>query len=172
MSGSGETGIRTGFKFRHPKGFEGSIPSSRTNPFDKPIATIYGPYVRAYPRSKRRRQLVVMFMDGSRTTITYARWLMIQHLGRRLEGGEHVDHINDDPLDDRVENLQILSQAENARKASFGRQSPLKGTHKGWTHGSMYAWQKKKCDCSECAQAKRAWYDKRNASRRKRSRCP
>lgn len=41
---------------------------------------------------------------------------MERHLGRRLEPHEHVDHINDDPTDDRIENLQIISQLENTLK--------------------------------------------------------
>lgn len=167
MRGSGETGKRTGFKFRHPQGFGGSIPPFRTNPFDKDIASVYGPYERDYTRSKRRRQLVVIFTDGTRTTITYARWLMVQHLGRRLGPDEHVDHVNDDPLDDRIDNLQILTRAENARKAGLGKPSPLKGVEKGWRHGTQYGWQKKKCGCPDCAVAKRAWQDARNAARRK-----
>jgi hypothetical protein len=36
--------------------------------------------------------------------------------GRVLEEFEHVDHINNDPLDDRIENLQILSLAQNNKK--------------------------------------------------------
>lgn len=36
----------------------------------------------------------------------------------------------------------------------------------GVTHGGWYAWQTKKCDCVECSEAKRAYYDKRNAARR------
>ena len=42
---------------------------------------------------------------------------METHLGRELEAWEQVDHINDDPTDNRIENLQILSYAENNRKA-------------------------------------------------------
>ena len=48
---------------------------------------------------------------------------METHLGRELEAWEQVDHINDDPTDNRLENLQILSQGENNKKATeaFGR---------------------------------------------------
>jgi hypothetical protein len=47
---------------------------------------------------------------------------MEQHLGRELESWEHIDHINDDCTDDRIENLQILSQAENSRKSAKGEE--------------------------------------------------
>lgn len=48
-----------------------------------------------------------------RTTMSYARYLMSVHLGRLLTKDEHVDHQNDNKLDDRVDNFQILTQAEN-----------------------------------------------------------
>lgn len=39
------------------------------------------------------------------------------HLGRVLNyPDETVDHINNDPMDNRIENLQILSRSENAKK--------------------------------------------------------
>jgi hypothetical protein len=43
---------------------------------------------------------------------------MEQHLGRKLEEWEQVDHINNDPTDDRIENYQLLTQQENNRKSA------------------------------------------------------
>ena len=37
---------------------------------------------------------------------------------------------------------------------------------RGWTHGSIYGWMKKKCRCAECVTGWRAWHDDRNARRR------
>jgi len=51
-----------------------------------------------------------------RTTVSYARYLMSVELGRCLLSEEHVDHIDDDRLNDTIDNLQILSPAENTRK--------------------------------------------------------
>jgi len=42
-----------------------------------------------------------------------ARVVMEKHLGRELLPTEHVHHINEDPTDDRVENLMVLSQSEH-----------------------------------------------------------
>jgi len=136
------------------------------NPYDKEIKKVYGPYMRSYPRGVSRRQVVICFEDGSRTTMSYSRWLMTQHLGRALGGGEHVDHENEDPQDDRIENLQLLSPGENAAKSNRSRPSPLKGVEKGWSHGTVYGWMKKKCSCGECSAAKRRWLDARNEARR------
>jgi hypothetical protein len=55
--------------------------------------------------------------DGVWTTISYPKALMEVHLGRVLNyPDETVDHINNDPMDNRIENLQILSCSENAKK--------------------------------------------------------
>lgn len=61
---------------------------------------------------------MAQLVNGSihRTTMSYARYLLSVHLGRRLGKDEHVDHINDDKTDDRVENFQILTPKENKEK--------------------------------------------------------
>jgi len=111
--------------------------------------------------------MVVKFSDGSTSSISHARWAMTQHLGRVLGADEHVDHVNEDPRDDRVGNLQLLSLAENSRKSQLGKVSPLRGKEKGWSHGTVYGWMKKRCKCAECQQAKSEWRDSRNVARRK-----
>jgi len=42
---------------------------------------------------------------------------MSVHLGRYLTDDEHVDHINEDKADDRMDNYQILTNAENTKKS-------------------------------------------------------
>ena len=41
------------------------------------------------------------------------RYIMAQHLGRPLRADEEVHHINHDPLDNRVENLVVMSRADH-----------------------------------------------------------
>jgi predicted RNA-binding Zn-ribbon protein involved in translation (DUF1610 family) len=53
-----------------------------------------------------------------RRTISYARYLMSVHIGRELSASEHVDHIDNNKMNDAIENLQIVSLHENNRKAS------------------------------------------------------
>lgn len=73
---------------------------------------IYGPY----KRKDGRKHVVIVYEDGSKTTKSYPRLLMENHLGRELLPEETVDHINHDFTDDRIENLQLLSFEENAKK--------------------------------------------------------
>lgn len=54
---------------------------------------------------------------GLKKTISYARYLLSVKEGRILERWEQADHINENPTDDSLENLQILTVAENNRKS-------------------------------------------------------
>lgn len=79
---------------------------------------VYGPYP---DRSQPGRLIMTLVSPTRRTTTPYPRYLMALKLGRLLTALEHVDHINDDRSDNRIENLQILTPAENHRK---GKEKP------------------------------------------------
>lgn len=69
-----------------------------------------------HSKEKRFYALLIHKYDKTRTTISYARYLMSVHIGRFLSKDEEVDHINEDKCDDRIENLQILSKSDNIKK--------------------------------------------------------
>lgn len=71
-----------------------------------------GPYTR-----KDNRKIISIKIGDSWRTISYPKYLMEEYLGRFLNDDETVDHINADFTDDRIENLQILTRAQNAAKA-------------------------------------------------------
>jgi len=75
---------------------------------------MYGPYT----RKDGRKHLCIVRADGSRQTLSYPRYLMQLHLGRALLPHEHVDHVNNDKLDNTISNLQLLSLRENNHKHS------------------------------------------------------
>ena len=79
---------------------------------------INGPYIHRTGKLKGRKYIVLKY-DNKKTTMLYSRWLMQKHLSRKLTYDETVDHINEDYTDDRIENFQILSRAENARKSNL-----------------------------------------------------
>lgn len=47
------------------------------------------------------------------------RWVMEQHLGRRLERHEQVHHINHDRLDNRIGNLELVSSTEHGKRHTW-----------------------------------------------------
>jgi len=78
------------------------------------MIAVYGPYESG---SKPGRFFVIHYENGVGRTQSYPRYLMEQHLGRKLESWEHVDHRNEDFRDNRIDNLQILTQDENLSKS-------------------------------------------------------
>lgn len=73
---------------------------------------VTGPYV-----YKGRRWVTIEGPAGKRS-MAYARFVLQEHLGRVLEPSEHVDHVDEDRLNDAVGNLQILTNSENAKKSN------------------------------------------------------
>ena len=72
---------------------------------------VYGPYTR-----KDGRQHVVLYKDGVRTTVSYPKYLLEKKLGRKLESNETCDHIDNNPSNNSLDNLQVLSRSDNIRK--------------------------------------------------------
>lgn len=75
---------------------------------------IQGPYKR-----KDGRKHVIYYdpVINLRRTVSYPRHLMMVHLDRELEYWETVDHIDEDFTNDDMDNLQILTRAENIQKS-------------------------------------------------------
>lgn len=48
--------------------------------------------------------------------ISYAKYLWISENKCEVPNGFEVDHINNNPKDDRIENLQLLSKSDNIKK--------------------------------------------------------
>lgn len=48
-------------------------------------------------------------------TISYARYLMEQHLGRKLNDDEVVHHIDHDKTNDAIENLEVVNSTEHRK---------------------------------------------------------
>jgi hypothetical protein len=100
---------------------------------------------------EQRRTVILFNSSKERSSVSYARYKMAVYLGRYLTKDEHVDHINNDKTQDNYENLQILSQKDNAIKQ--GR------IMRKYIHGSLSCYRY--CKCAKCKLGKRL-YNQRN----------
>jgi hypothetical protein len=71
-------------------------------------------------------------IDGKRRAYTNAltrKYYAMHRMVLNVRGSEQIDHINNDPLDNRRENLRICSQADNLKNQLPGRNAkvPYKG---------------------------------------------
>jgi hypothetical protein len=82
---------------------------------------VYGPYL----RKDGRKHLIVIYDDGRRKTVSYPKYLLEQKLGRELLSHETCDHIDGDYTNDSLDNLQVLSRADNAAKAMVIRPAEM-----------------------------------------------
>ena len=77
----------------------------------KNIKKIYGPYL----GKDNRYRISIKFNDNSKKTMSYPKYLMEQHLGRYLDVNEQIDHIDGNPLNNDISNLQILKLGEHQK---------------------------------------------------------
>src|SRR5690606_12837150 len=59
--------------------------------------------------------LVIVYTDGSRKSMSNARYIVEQALGRELTDDETVDHIDEDYENDNVSNLGLSTGGDNNR---------------------------------------------------------
>lgn len=63
-----------------------------------------------------RRVAVLRKESGETKTMSYAKYLYTSHYKCDVDKDLEVDHINGDKLDDRIENLQLISRQYNRKK--------------------------------------------------------
>ena len=75
-------------------------------------------YIRAYlaTNKKPRRVCMLRKADGTTKSMSYAKYLYTSYYNCDVAEGDHIDHINGDKMDDRIENLQVISGTYNRQK--------------------------------------------------------
>lgn len=68
------------------------------------------------------RIVILVRNDGSKTSVSYAKYLYTSHYKIDIEEGYEIDHINND----RIENYQVLSKSINASKGHREERRELK----------------------------------------------
>lgn len=63
-----------------------------------------------------RRVATLRRSDGSLTSMSYAKYLYTSYYMCDVAEGDHVDHINGNKMDDRIDNLQVISGTYNRQK--------------------------------------------------------
>lgn len=78
-----------------------------------------GGHVRRLGGSSRYR-LIRVKVDGKSKQVLEHRWLMEQHIGRKLLPTEHVHHRDRNGLNNSIDNLEILTAREHQREHLMG----------------------------------------------------
>ena len=63
-----------------------------------------------------RRVATLRKPNKEMTSMSYAKYLYTSHYECDVPDGDQVDHINGDKMDDRIENLQVISRHYNIVK--------------------------------------------------------
>lgn len=103
---------------------------------------------------------VIVCRDG--TLMMFYRGVMAAHIGRLLDPAEIVHHVNHDPSDDRIENLEITTRSEHVRHHRPATTRPLithcKRGHE-YTSENTYEWRGSR-QCRACNALRARGYAK------------
>lgn len=67
--------------------------------------------------NKESRKIAILGKpNGERTSMSYAKYLYTSYYKLDVDKYYHIDHINGDKTDDRIENLQVISAKYNIQK--------------------------------------------------------
>lgn len=75
-------------------------------------------YTKVYIATNKepRRVATLRTKNGKMTSMSYAKYLYTSYYKIDVNPSDHIDHINGNKMDDRIENLQVISGIYNRQK--------------------------------------------------------
>lgn len=84
--------------------------SSIRNVYGDTAKKLYGPYY----RKDGRQHVIIYYLDGTKKTVSYPKYLMEMKIGRELDPMyETVDHVDRDFTNNNYANLRVVSRQEH-----------------------------------------------------------
>lgn len=115
----------------------------------------------------KRKQELIDYLGGACLVCGATESLEFDHIrwqDKSFTIGQNWGMKDREALYAELDKCQLLCK-DHHREKTLADLSEI-GFQQGITHGTYYAFQRKKCVCEVCELAKREWYDKRNAKRR------
>lgn len=115
------------------------------------------PAVRAENILPSGRHQIQVYINGTRVLCLAARLVWFLQSGE-IPDGFHIHHRNEDPQDNRIENLRCLCGSEHIAQHGIGREPPNKGTKYGETEAYKKALTARKRNYAEqCKRTYELW---------------
>lgn len=114
-------------------------------------------YHRAYYH--QRRQRLVDYLGGACVICGTTSDLHFDHKDPNQKSFNISTRLTLESAREELDKCQLLCAPHHREKTAQ--------ENSGYTHGTVYAWMKKHCECPDCLIAKWLWHDLRNEKRRK-----
>lgn len=109
---------------------------------------------------QKRKQAIYEYLGGQCVSCGSNQDLQIDHIDRSAKIFDISRKLSLKNNKAEIDKCQLLCKPCHLAKTAE--------ENIGFTHGTMYGWMKKKCQCDLCDTEKRRWQDERNAKRRKK----
>lgn len=85
------------------------------------FANKYKSAYKIFHKGMQRYMVNLIAFEGTRTTISYAKYVYMSYHKVDIIKGDEIDHIDDNKLNDDIENLRIVSSVENSKKKTSAK---------------------------------------------------
>lgn len=110
---------------------------------------------------KKRRKAIIEHLGGKCIKCGAVENLEVDHIKPEEKSFHIAQRLSLNQIQTELAKCQLLCTGCHRQKTAE--------ENKGFTHGTIYAWMRKRCVCDICCAAKRIWHNERNKKRRKAS---